>query len=135
VDGPASGPGLTSRFSFIPVSSCISNNFIISLTVGLERVVHHSKGGASRHPRLYSSLIVTQPIISFVKQLVLVQIVKQKPFKTKKGSNSFLNEVSFYNLHQNELLYKTNYRLRHYEVDQPPLFPVQNLPGSNHLVQ
>ncbi|KAJ1476757.1 hypothetical protein T484DRAFT_1658500, partial [Baffinella frigidus] len=45
--------------------------------------------GHRRAPARGAILIVTQPIISFVKQLVLVQIIKQGPFKTKKGSSSF----------------------------------------------
>jgi hypothetical protein len=48
--------------------------------------------------------IVTTPILSLVKQLVHGTNYKTKMIQNLKG---YSNEVSFYNLYQNELLYKT----------------------------
>ena len=73
-----------------------------------------SGSGALGYSRRPGILIVTHPRLSFVKQRV-----PGTNYKTKiiKNQNDFLNEFSFYNLYQNELLYKTKSEVRHYESE------------------
>ena len=51
---------------------------------------------------------------TFVKRLVLVQIIKLSPFKTQ---NIIIKQTWFSNLYHNEPLYKSKVILSHCELD------------------
>ena len=64
-------------------------------------------------PRCNTTSIVTPSILSLVKELVPGTNYRTKITLNQKD---LLNEVSFYNLYQNELLHKTKLGEHHFEL-------------------